>query len=124
MVDSASPQSAPHDPPAGTIVKRHLAEIRAAEHRVVQARHWLASYLSTHAAPTCQAKDGVLNMCTSPVDGMVLVSCGHWEYFCSEHGSAAMRSYGSSASVTCVQTDPDFHAAPARGVTLEWSSLV
>lgn len=128
---SALPLSTPPDP---VIVKRHLREIRHAEHAVVQAKHWLASYLSTHApATSCQATRvrGDLvgttyeSRCAEPVDGVLIYSCGDHSYLCASHGSDALRAVQGRSDIFCSGPTKGIraHDGIAYGVTLEWQGL-
>lgn len=106
------------------LLKMRVKRVRQAETALAAVKRVLVTYISEHAATTCQTKraDGS-PFCKRATDGVMLVSCGHFEFMCAEHASIALRSSQGALALTCTITDDGLHEHPAVGVTLEWCGL-
>lgn len=104
-----------------TLLKMRVKRVRQATEALEKVRHTLATYVSEHASPFCEAESD-FTKCTLAVDGFILLSCGHHAFLCAHHGSVTLRAVQGGA-IDCTKTEPDLHGTPARGVTIEWMSL-
>lgn len=86
------------------------------------AKAALVSYIGQYAPMSCEAETA-FTRCVRAVDGILLVSCGHYAYLCGEHLTIAFRDSRAAAEVTCTRVLPDLHARPVHGVTVEWAGL-
>lgn len=103
------------------LLAMRVKRVRQAEAALATVKHTLVSYITEHAPSTCEA-EGLFDRCGKPIDGILLVSCGHSAALCSTHASLSLREAQSAREVMCTQTTPDLHAAPVA-VTLEWQGI-
>lgn len=103
------------------LLAMRVKRVRQAEAALATVKHTLVSYITEHAPSTCEAVNS-FNRCGAPIDGILLVSCGHSAALCSTHASATLRDRDHSSEIMCTKTTPDLHAAPVA-VTLEWQGI-
>lgn len=109
----------PIDP---TLLKIRVKRVRQAEAALAAVKRTLVTYVTEHAADRCEWETETLK-CDRERDGILLFSCGHSAVMCAPHGSSMLRFVQLSRETMCTKTDPDLHAGPVHGVTLEWCGL-
>lgn len=104
------------------LLARRVKRVRQAEAALATVKATLVTYLSENAAETCESQHAFLQ-CDQAVDGVLLVSCGHYSFLCADHASRALKKTREAHEASCTKPYPDLHAHPARGVTVEWQGL-